>query len=128
MCFNRHKPMYQLGNSHAVTAQMFGTLNALFQGHYILRQLINLTLQHNLNGQPPVDCKTAKNIVIYQAFTFMVGKGHCPMISKYGPSLSKAVGPVDPSFLVVKISHFKYSTYSESINFTKQKVYVGCQQ
>ena len=24
------------------------------------------------------------------------------MISKYGPSLSKAVGPVDPSFLVVK--------------------------
>ena len=32
----------------------------------------------------------------------MVGLGHCPMISKYGPSLSKAVGPVDPSFLVVK--------------------------
>ena len=38
------------------------------------------------------------------------------MISKYGPSLSKAVGPVDPSFLVVKKSHFdeKYSSYSES--------------
>ena len=32
----------------------------------------------------------------------MVGPGHRPMISKYGPSLSKAVGPVDPSFLVVK--------------------------
>ena len=31
--------------------------------------------------------------------------GHCPMISKYGPSLSKAVGPVEPSFLVVKKSH-----------------------
>ena len=30
------------------------------------------------------------------------GPGHCPMISKYGPSLSKAVAPVDPSFLVVK--------------------------
>ena len=41
------------------------------------------------------------------------GPGHCPMISKYGPSLSKAVGPVDPSFLVVKKSHFdkKYSVY-----------------
>ena len=36
----------------------------------------------------------------------MVGPGHCPIISKYGPSLSKAVGPVDPSFLVVKKSHF----------------------
>ena len=46
------------------------------------------------------------------------------MISKYGPSLSKAVGPVDPSFLVVKKSHFnkKYSSYSESKNSTKQKV------
>ena len=39
-----------------------------------------------------------------QAFRFMVGPGHCPMISKYGPSLSKAVRPVDPSFLVVKIT------------------------
>ena len=29
--------------------------------------------------------------------------GHCPMLSKYGPLLSKAV---DPSFLVVKKSHF----------------------
>ena len=42
-----------------------------------------------------------------QAFRFMVGPGHCPMISKYGPALSKAVGPVDPSFSVVKKSHFK---------------------
>ena len=41
-----------------------------------------------------------------KAFRFMVGQGHCPMISKYGPSLSKAVGPVDPSFLVVEKSHF----------------------
>ena len=57
----------------------------------------------------------------------MVGPGHCPMISKYGPSLSKAVGPVDPSFLVVKKSSFnkKYSSYSESTNSTKQKVHVG---
>ena len=37
-----------------------------------------------------------------QSFRFMVGPGHCPMVSKYGPSISKAVGPVDPSFLVVK--------------------------
>ena len=32
----------------------------------------------------------------------MVGLGHYPMISKYGPSLSKAVGQVDLSFLIVK--------------------------
>ena len=36
----------------------------------------------------------------------MAGLGHCPMISKYGSSLSKAVGSVDPPFLVVKESHF----------------------
>ena len=37
----------------------------------------------------------------------MVGPGHCPMNSKYGPSLCKAV---DPSFLVVKKSHFRTLT------------------
>ena len=59
----------------------------------------------------------------------MVGPGHCPMISKYRLSLSKAVGPVDPSFLVVKKSHFnkKYLSYSESTNSTKQKVHIGSQ-
>ena len=64
-----------------------------------------------------------------QAFRFMVGPGHCPMISKNGPSLSKAVGPVDPSFLVVEKSHFnkKYLSYSKSTNSTKQKVHVGSQ-
>ena len=36
----------------------------------------------------------------------MVGSGHCPMVSKYDPSLSKAVGLVDLSFLVVRKSHF----------------------
>ena len=36
----------------------------------------------------------------------MVGPGHCPIILKYGQSLSKAVVPVDPFFLVVKKSHF----------------------
>ena len=46
------------------------------------------------------------DISLIQAFKFMVGSGHCPMLSKYGPSLSKAVGPVDPPFLVVKKSHF----------------------
>ena len=68
--------------------------------------------------------------LLSQAFRFMVGPGHCPMISKYGPSLSKAVGPVDPSFLVVNKPHFnkkKYSSYSESTKTTKQKVYVGSQ-
>ena len=43
----------------------------------------------------------------------MVDPGHCPMISKYGPLLFKAVGPVDPSFLVVKKSHFNMN-----VNFT----------
>ena len=46
---------------------------------------------------------------MFQAFRFMVGPGHCPMISKYGPSLSKAMGPVDLSLLVLKISHFNKS-------------------
>ena len=51
------------------------------------------------------------------------------MISKYDPSLSKAVGPVDPSFLGAEKSVFnkKYSSYSKSTNSTKQKVHVGCQ-
>ena len=64
-----------------------------------------------------------------QTFRFIVGPGHCPMISKYGPSFSKAEGPVDPSFLVVNKSHLneKYSSYSESTNSTKQKVHVGSQ-
>ena len=58
----------------------------------------------------------------------MMGPGHCSMISKYGSLLSKAVGPEDSSFVVVKKSHFykkKYSSDSESTNSTKQKV--GCQ-
>ena len=56
----------------------------------------------------------------------MVGPGYCPMISKYGLSLSKAVGPVDPPILVVNKSHFKkYASYSESTNSTKQNVHEG---
>ena len=54
----------------------------------------------------------------------MVGPGHCPMILKYGPSLSKAVGPVDPSFLVVKKSHFNKNVH---LTASLQKVHVGCQ-
>ena len=54
---------------------------------------------------PAVHDISTLQIVYIQAFRFMVGSGHCPMISKYGPSLSKAVGLVDPSFLVVKKSH-----------------------
>ena len=56
-----------------------------------------------------------------QAFRFMVVPDHCPMISKYGPSLSKAVGP---SFLVVKKSHFNKNIH---LNSTKQKVHVSSQ-
>ena len=43
----------------------------------------------------------------------MVGPGHCPMISKYDPPLSKAVGPVDLSFLVVKKFYFDKKDSSE---------------
>ena len=68
--------------------------------------------------------KLAFPMVSLQAFRFMVGPVHCPMISKYGPLLFKAVGPVDPSFLVVK-NHTL--VYSESTNSTKQKVCVGSQ-
>ena len=60
----------------------------------------------------------------------MVGPGHCPMISKYGPSHSKAVGPVDPSFLVVKISHFGKNIHliaSLKIPQNRKYMYVGCQ-
>ena len=49
--------------------------------------------------------------MVLQAFRFMVGPGHCLMISKYGLSLSKAVGPMNPSFLVVKKSHFNKSIH-----------------
>ena len=66
--------------------------------------------------------------VNWQAFRFMVGPGHCPMISKYGPSLSKAVGTLYPSFLVKKKSHLmKYSSYSKSTISTKQKGHVDSQ-
>ena len=53
----------------------------------------------------------------------MVGPGHCPMISEYGPSHSKAVGPVDPSFLVEK-SHFNKNVHLKG---SLLKVHVGCQ-
>ena len=55
----------------------------------------------------------------------MVGPGHCLMISKYGPSLSNAVGLVDPSFLVVKKFHFNKNIHLTTS--TKQKVDVGSQ-
>ena len=45
---------------------------------------------------------TAAFYIIIQVFRYMEGPGHCTMITKYGPSLFKAVGPVDPSFLVVQ--------------------------
>ena len=45
-----------------------------------------------------------KYLLQYQAFRFMVGPGHGPLLLECGPSLFKAVGPVDPSFLIVKKS------------------------
>ena len=66
------------------------------------------------------------NEPVHQVFRFMVGKGHCPMILKYGQSLSQAVGWVQwthPKSYLNK----KYSSYRESTNSTKQKVHVGSQ-
>ena len=59
----------------------------------------------------------------------MVGPGHCPMISKYGPSLSKAVGPVDPSYLVVNKSHFnkKNIHLTASLQTPQNKVHLSSQ-
>ena len=54
----------------------------------------------------------------------MMGPGHCPMISKYDPSLSKAVGPVNPSFFCCEKSHFNKNIH---LTATKQKVHVGSQ-
>ena len=54
--------------------------------------------------------------------------GSLSYVSKYGPSLSKAVGQVDQSFLVVKKSHFDENIHlTVSTNSTKQKVHIGCQ-
>ena len=58
-----------------------------------------------------------------QAFRFMVGPGHCPMISKFGPSLSKAVGPVDPSFFSWDPSFFSCKNMVLVKIFILQRVY-----
>ena len=53
-----------------------------------------------------------------------------PMISKYGPSLSKAAGPVDQSFLVVKKSYFNkniHLTASLQTPQNRKTVHVGSQ-
>ena len=47
------------------------------------------------------------------------------MISKYGPSLSKAVGPVDPSFLVVKKSHLSKNIHpTASLQIPQNRKYI----
>ena len=43
---------------------------------------------------------------MFTGFQIYGGPGSLTHDSKYGPPLSKAVGPVDPSFLVVKKSLF----------------------
>ena len=50
----------------------------------------------------------------------MVGPGQCPMILKYGPSLYEAMGPADPSFLVVKKSHFNRNIHLTASLLTPQ--------
>ena len=69
--------------------------------------------ERSLMGRKESNQTNKQNVVLGQAFRFMVGPGHCPMTSKYGPSPSKAVGPVDPSFLDVKKSHL-----NENIHLT----------
>ena len=59
-----------------------------------------------------------------RAFRFMVGPGDCPMNSKYGPSLSKAMGQVVPFFFVLKIFYFNKNVH---LTASVQKVHVGCQ-
>ena len=55
----------------------------------------------------------------------MVGPGHCPLVSKYGPSLPKAVGPVDPSFLVVKKSYLNENIHlTASLQTPKNRKYM----
>ena len=47
------------------------------------------------------------------------------MISKYGPSLSKAVGPVEPSFLVVKnLTGIKNIHLTESLQTPLNRKYM----
>ena len=60
-----------------------------------------------------------------QGFRFMVGPGHCPIISKYGPSHSKAVGPVDLSFFVVKKFHFNKNIHlTASLRIPQNRKYI----
>ena len=50
-----------------------------------------------------------------QAFRFMVGLGHCPIISKYGPSLSKAVGHIGPVILFGILGRYLFLHIWENI-------------
>ena len=53
------------------------------------------------------------------------GPGHCPMILKYAPSLSKALDPVDPSFLVVEKSYFNKNIYlTASLRTPQNRMYM----
>ena len=54
-----------------------------------------------------------------------MGLGDCPMTSRYGPLLSKAVGPKDASVIVVEKISLNNNIYLRvSTNTTKQKVQV----
>ena len=67
------------------------------------------------------------NLQYIQAFRFIVGPDHCPMISKYDLTLSKAVGPVEPSFLVVK-THFNKNVHlTASLRTPQSRKYIGSQ-
>ena len=60
---------------------------------------------------------------------FMVGPGHCSMISKIWPIIFQSSWPSVPILLSCEKSHFnkKYPSYSESTNSIKQKLHVGRQ-
>ena len=96
----------------------------IFQGLRMNRTLLTLSLASNYVGDRGA-IKLAEVITMVQAFRLMVGPGHCPMISKYGPSLSKAVGPLDKSFVVVNTSHFnKNSHLTASLRTPQNRKYM----
>ena len=75
----------------------------------MLKWILTFISMINTTSESLTEFYLYEQIISYsvkQAFRFMVGPGHCPLISKYGPSLSKAVGPVDPSFLVLFVAVF----------------------
>ena len=66
---------------------------------------------------------------IIQAFRFMGWPGSLSHDFKIWPITFQGSGPSGPILFICEKSHFnkKYTYYSESTNFAKQKVHAGCQ-